>query len=118
MLTELRITDVATLREMAKTNDSDYHAAVWHAADDYIRTRDAIELRDQVYAAAVTAIYAGDGGAVWMLKGLINGPQSYGEYLKRSTSLMLHSFPAFIEYFSTEFSRGVVERSTALAEAA
>ncbi|MBV8073904.1 MAG: hypothetical protein JO140_00645 [Candidatus Eremiobacteraeota bacterium] len=107
---QIYINDVPTLHAGAGKNDSDFQAVVRRGVYDYIGSSDALEVRDFVRLAAVNAIYKGDGRATYLLKGLINGPFSFGEKLKWSTALLLHTYPYLIPYFPMEFSRGVVDR--------
>jgi hypothetical protein len=83
---------------------------VRQATGEYINGLDTVQLRNYVHAAAYKALAGGDGAAQWRLKGTINGPQAYGNYLQEKVRLLLFDEPRIFAFFSPDFNAGVLSR--------
>lgn len=85
-------------------------AAVRQATAAYIKEIDVSKLRDYFHAAGFNAVSSGDGNAAWVLRGVLNRPESYGEHLRNFATLALFDNPQFFNYFSPEFTDGILSR--------
>jgi len=113
MHTDLAINDVKTLDDVVTNGDMEEHASARAAAEEYIQNSDALKVRDQVLSAAETAIQNLDGEAAWMLRGVINGPNCYGQYVKGAAAQLLMNNAHLIRYFPADFKTGILDRLAA-----
>ena len=86
------------------------HHSLGRAAGDYVRAMDASEILKHLDAAATKALYSGDGAAAWVIRGVINGPNAYGEYLRDAAAVLLRDKPEYLKHFGTDFTKGVAGR--------
>jgi hypothetical protein len=84
--------------------------AVRRATAAYIKELDAFKLRDYFHTAGLKAVQNGDGGAAWVLRGVVNRPESYGDHIKNFAESALYDNPRYLDYFPAEFTEAIAGR--------
>ena len=83
---------------------------VKRATGDYVGGMNDFEILKHLDDAATTALYSGDGNAAYTIRGVINGPDAYGQYLRNQTTMLLKDRPEILKHFSSEFTRTLLGR--------
>jgi hypothetical protein len=105
------VTMVDEVKKFLETVDLEEYHAVHAAAGEYVQTLKDTEVQAEIRAAADRAVLAGDGGAVWELKGLVHKAESSDPVIKRGIARILMNNPRWLKYFSQEFAKNVVTRA-------
>lgn len=82
------------------------------AAGDYVKAMDPFEIPAHFRDAAMNALENGDGGAASEIRAVISGPDSCGDHLRNSASILLNAEPELLKYFTSDFTRGFASRVT------
>ena len=100
-------TELKTFLDDVETTD---YQSVAAAATEYVKDIPDTEIQREIRAASDRACLAGDGNAVWRLKGIVNKAVNYGPVIKRTLVNVLMNDPRLLRHFSPEFAKGVVSR--------
>ncbi|MBV8600893.1 MAG: hypothetical protein JO359_04930 [Candidatus Eremiobacteraeota bacterium] len=80
------------------------------AASEHLKGMTDPQLLNIFDDAGRKALYAGDGWAANTIRGLVNGPDAYGDHLRAIAVSMLADRPHWLKYFPAEFRSGIASR--------